>query len=187
MELDERQLARRFCAGDRAAFDELFDRYSGRVLGFATRLTGSRSDAEDLVQDTFLAACEAYATFKRRSGILTWLLGIAIRRWRDESRRKAPETVSFDEDLDSGGVQLRCERNPVERQVIETIDLAEALRRLAPPFREALLLVASQGLTYREAAEVMGEPVGTVKWRVSEASRSIRQALSPIGGEGHEL
>jgi RNA polymerase sigma-70 factor, ECF subfamily len=187
LELDERQLARRFCAGDRDAFDELFDRYSGRVLGFATRLTGSRSDAEDLVQDTFLAACGAYATFKQRSGILTWLLGITVRRWRDGSRRLTPEMVSFDEDLDSDSPELHSEGNPVERQVVTAVSLAEALDKLDPPFRIALVLVASQGLTYKEAAEATGEPVGTVKWRVSEASRRVRQALSTRGGEGYEL
>lgn len=181
LKLDERKLVWRFCAGDRQAFDELFDRYADRVLGFAIHLTRSRADAEDLVQEAFVAACTGYSAFQGRSSILTWLLGIAVRRWRDRSRQQTPEMVSFDEELDSDADVLQFEPNPIERQVIDSISLADALGKLTPPFREALLLVASQGLTYREAAEVTGEPVRTVKWRVSRAMHSVRQSLNATG------
>jgi DNA-directed RNA polymerase specialized sigma24 family protein len=65
-------------------------------------------------------------------------------------------------------------------QTVETVVLDQALQMLDEPFREALLLVHSQGLTYREAAELRGEPVGTVKWRVSEAARRLRQILTTL-------
>lgn len=147
------------------------------------RLTGNRSDAEDLVQEAFVAAYTGQTGFQGRAGILTWLLGIAVRRWRDGRRRKEPEMVALDEEIapdggfpSSGGVS-------VEEKTIHSVLIADALKALEPAYREAVLLVVSQGLTYREAAEVLGEPVGTVKWRVSEAVRKMRQALVIEEGE----
>lgn len=182
MKSDERELIRRFGAGDRQAFDVLFERHAGRVLGFAIRLTGNRSDAEDLVQETFVAAHIGRGTFCGRSGVLTWLLGIAARKWRDRLRCRTPEVTAFDDVIESGLVQASA-----ESRTINSVVVTDALNHLDPPFREALLLVASQGLTYREAADALGEPVGTVKWRVSEASRRIRRILSGTEDECHEL
>ena len=81
MTIDERELMRRFGAGERDGFDAVYDQYAHRVLGFAMRLTGNRSDAEDLVQETFVSAFKGCSTFQGRASILTWLLGIAVRRW----------------------------------------------------------------------------------------------------------
>jgi len=180
---DERELMRRFGAGDREGFDAVYDQYAHRVLGFAMRLTGNRSDAEDLVQETFLAAYMGCAGFRGRSSLLSWLLGIAVRRWRDKGRRLVLDTVTLDDELDA--VQVAAD--PVQGSVINSVVVSDALNRLDPPFREALLLVASQGLSYREAAEALEEPVGTVKWRVSEASRKIRRILSRQEDECNEL
>jgi DNA-directed RNA polymerase specialized sigma24 family protein len=69
-------------------------------------------------------------------------------------------------------------------QVVHSLVVGEALAALPPPFRAALLLVFSQGLTYREAAEVLGEPVGTIKWRVSEATRRVRRHLEAMETDG---
>ena len=100
MSFDERALALKLRAGDRQSFDAVYQCYAGRVMGFALRLTGSRTEAEDLVQEVFLAAYAARATFKGNSRLLSWLLGIAIRRWRDRCRHRTPETLAlsnFDE------------------------------------------------------------------------------------------
>ena len=182
MTLDERELMRRFGAGDRDGFDAVYERYAHRVLGFAMRLTGNRSDAEDLVQDTFVAAFGGCARFQGRSGVLSWLLGIAVRRWRDQRRRLALDTVTLDDDRDEA-LQADC----AEDGVIDSVLIADALSRLESPFREALLLVAQQGLTYREAAEALEEPVGTVKWRVWEATRRTRRFLAGAEDEQDEL
>jgi RNA polymerase sigma-70 factor (ECF subfamily) len=185
MTTDERELMRRFGAGERDGFDAVYDQYAHRVLGFAMRLTGNRSDAEDLVQETFVSAFKGCSTFQGRASILTWLLGIAVRRWRDQRRRPGLDTVELNDDWDTDE-NAPC-TDSVEGAVINSVVVADALSRLAPPFREALLLVASQGLTYREAADVLGEPVGTVKWRVFEATRRLRRILGRSEGEEHEL
>ena len=66
----------------------------------------------------------------------------------------------------------------LESGVLDRLTLDAALATLDLPFREALILIHSQGLTYNEAAEVLGEPAGTVKWRVSEALKSVRRQLA---------
>ena len=188
MTFDERELAMKIRSGDRQGFDAVYQRYADRVMGFALRLTGSRTEAEDLVQDVFLAAYAARSTFKGKSRLLSWLLGIAVRRWRDRCRHRTveAEALSEGEDTEQSQPGLQAEA-ALEDQVVRSLTLTKALDTLESPFREALLLVASQGLTYREAAEILGEPVGTVKWRVWEATRRMRQVLRAVEEEFHEM
>ncbi len=175
-------------AGDHAAFDTLFERHAPQVLGFLINLTGSRAEAEDLVQDVFLAAYRAHASFQGRVKPVSWLLGIAVRRWRDCGRRGRLEVIALDAQTQDGEVERGFPvQTALDDQVLDALTLSQALSRLAPPFREALLLVASQGFTYREAADILGEPVGTVKWRVSEASRRMRGLLKEGEDERNEL
>lgn len=176
MALDERELARQLRAGASEGFAALYDHYAPRVMGFALRLTGSRPEAEDLVQEVFLAAYRGRAGFQGRSGLIVWLLGIAARRWRDLRRCRRLETVPTPGEPE-GDIAEALKTEDMAPQVVRTLMLTEALDELEQPFREALLLVASQGLTYREAAEALGEPVGTVKWRVSVAVRRMRVLL----------
>jgi RNA polymerase sigma-70 factor (ECF subfamily) len=89
MSLDEREWMRRLRDGDPGAFDAVYRLHSARVLGFAARLCGTWEEAEDLTQDVFLAAYHTRSGFGARSRLLTWLLGIAVRRWRDRQRERA--------------------------------------------------------------------------------------------------
>ena len=178
---NEQELAARIRLGSPEGFRDLYDLYSSRLMGFALQLTGSHTQAEDLVQEVFLAAYTGRAGFKGRSRLISWLLGIASRRWRDQCRQYTPPTTDLPtaERLtsDTAGAYSR---SAVEADVINSITLAVALAQLDPSAREALLLVRSQGLTYQEAAEILQEPVGTVKWRVSEATRKMRTLLSAM-------
>jgi RNA polymerase sigma-70 factor, ECF subfamily len=184
-EAGARELERDLRSGERQGFEAVYRAYSGRVLGFAIRLCGNRAEAEDLVQETFLAAYGGRTGYRGRSGLLTWLLGIASRRWRDGNRKQRVDAVSLD-DSESPSVAV-AQPDDLERRVTDGLALSEALNSLDEPFRQALLLVASQGLTYREAAEVTGEPVGTVKWRVFEATRRMRRILGEWEEESDEL
>ncbi|MCC2669812.1 MAG: polymerase, sigma-24 subunit, subfamily [Armatimonadetes bacterium] len=178
MEPDETELVTRVRAGDATAFDALYRSFGARVLGFALRLSENRAEAEDLVQEVFIAAYGARTSYRGRSRLLTWLLGIAARRWRDRCRYDARRPTAL------GGDELLAGRPAtgarVEEQVVETVVLDQALAALDVPFREALLLVHSQGLSYREAAQALGVPIGTVKWRVFEATRRLRRHLEAL-------
>ena len=155
-----------------AAFDRLYARYAPRVMGFALRLAGgNRAEAEDLTQETFLAAYAAGEGFARRASPLPYLMGITWRRWRDKGRQSAKITT---EPLNEETVAAA---DPIE-PIAAAVTINAALQRLAPPVQQAILLTAVQGLTYAEAAQILGVPVGTVKWRVHEGTREIRRILN---------
>ena len=97
MARDDRSLVRQCIAGDRAAFDALYDRHAGRVLNLLRRLCGSDALAEDLTQETFLAAYLSLATWRGQGKFGTWLCGIACRQNAHHRQREAghePEELS---------------------------------------------------------------------------------------------
>jgi RNA polymerase sigma-70 factor (ECF subfamily) len=156
--------------GDTDAFDRLFDQYAPRVLVYLLRLTGSRTEAEDLTQETFLAAFAGRDGYRGRSHPLTWLLGIARRRWRDGRRHPGPCLEPLRE-------AFAVTDDHADRVALAAT-LAAALDRLDEGEREVLLLTAVQGLSYAEAAKILGEPAGTLRWRVYEATRKLRRLLN---------
>ncbi len=173
--LEERRLITRFQAGDPAAFDTLYDAYAPRVFAFAISLVGGcRADAEDLVQETFIAAFQATGSFRGNSRVLTWLLAITLRRVRDSRRRHQPTVLSLSSEYD-----LPSSPAPsLEQTVISDIRYLEALAHLDESQRTAFVLVASQGRTHKEAASLLQTPVATIKWRVAQATKHLRATLS---------
>ena len=169
------KLLARFRTGDKTAFDALYQRYAGGVFAFARRLTQTKEEAEDLTQETFVAAFRSAEGFRGNARMLTWLLGIASRRWRDNRRTPRPQTYALqDGDTETATTHYA----PVEQAALATVSLEGALAQLDVPLREAFLLVAAHGLTHKEAAHILNAPVGTVKWRVAEAGRRLRVLLS---------
>ena len=160
--------------GDNDAFDSLYGEYAPRVLAFFLRLTPSRAEAEDLTQETFLAAYSGRASFQGKAKILTWLLAIAHRRFRDRVIRPKNLTTVNREEIDEASYSVGDHAQAVSIKVT----LASAMDCLDTKERLILTLTAIQGLTFTEAATVLGEPVGTLKWRASEATRKLRTILT---------
>ena len=170
MGCEDENLARGFRRGEQEAFDQAYRAYGGRVLAYARQVTGSRTDAEDLTQEVFLAAYAGRQAFKGRSGLLTWLFSIASRRWRDRQRARQTTEITVDrsylpEQGDAGGLSL------------DAIRLRDAVAGLDPKLREAFHLVMVQGLSHSEAARAMDRPLGTVKWYTATAVRRLREVL----------
>jgi RNA polymerase sigma-70 factor (ECF subfamily) len=168
-EFDELTLAAlRARAGDRAAAAEFVRRSQADVWRLCAHL-GSRADAEDLAQETFARAFGSLHRFAGRSSARTWLLSIARRVCADAIRNRKP--VSPAADLE-----------PVGRgsDPADTVSLRLLLESVDPPFREAFVLTQILGLSYPEAADVVGCPVGTIRSRVARA----RDALVTGLGEG---
>ena len=169
--------AQKIGSGDGRAFDRLYADFAPRVLGYLRLLTENRAAAEDLLQETFLAAYSGRDSYKGTASPLAWLLGIARRRFRDSRRfsQRAPK-IDFAE---------LNEATPDRQNLAAEVERREYLRcclqKLEPSLRDAVKLVLSEGLTYAEAAEVLEEPVGTIKWRVHRATRLLREMLA---GEG---
>jgi RNA polymerase sigma-70 factor (ECF subfamily) len=173
--LEDRRLITHFQQGDRAAFDTLYESYAARVYAFALPLVGGcRADAEDLVQETFVAAFQSAGSFRGGSRVLTWLLGIAHRRLRDRRRRPELVFLALSEEQDT----LIAARTSLEHTVIAGIRYQQALARLEEQQRIAFVLVASQGLTHKEAAALLETPVPTIKWRVAQAAKHLRAILT---------
>ncbi|MGY2047810.1 sigma-70 family RNA polymerase sigma factor [Methylobacterium sp. JK268] len=138
-----------------------------RLRRYALSLTRHAAEADDLVQTTLLKAWEHRARFEPGTNLLAWLFTI-LRNGFVNGRRKHRLEVA-----DPDGRHATDLAEPAGQDHRLAIrDLQAALDRLEPAFREALLLVAVEGLSYEAAAEVLGCPVGTVKSRVSRA-RSV--------------
>lgn len=172
MTQQEQRIVSQFHAGRPGSFDALYEEYGQRVYRFCRRLTPTMSDAEDLTQDVFVAAYTGRERFAGRSSITTWLLRIAVFRWRANGRRRKIETVAL---ADCGSSEPE-QADHAGREVIR-IALARALETLPSDQREAFLLVRGEGLTCREAAEILAVPEGTLKFRVCRAAERLQRAL----------
>lgn len=173
---------------ERNAHENLYRDHVDRVLVFARQLTGNQADAEDLTQEVFLAAFRCLDRFEGRSSILSWLIAIAVRRWRDELRRRQPQCdISLEELTPPHRPHAITDNDVLANQIISNTVLTTALEKLNLPLREAFLLVAQQGFTHREVAEILETPVGTIKWRVAEAVRRLRRTLTEQETADREL
>lgn len=160
---------------DPEQFAVLFRRYAPAIQRYVTRRIGPHA-ADDVVAETFLVAFRQRATFRTGTpDALPWLYGIATnmlrRHWRTEVQQLRllartgtdPVTAPFTDQVDAS--------------VSTNAALAAGLARLSGEQRDALLLVAWGGLSYEQAAEATGVPLGTVQSRVSRARRRLRAAL----------
>jgi len=169
MSVQERRWVQRYLDGDGSAFDEIYDANADRIYRLCYRLCGSRSEAEDLMQEVFVAASRGLKTFEHRSSLGTWLYRIAQGCWRTHLRQKAVGETATDEERREAATGVRNEIN-----IIEHILLEEAILALPDDLRNALILVKCEGLKYREAAKVLGIPQGTIQFRVHEAIIRMR-------------
>ena len=166
--------------GDAEAFAALVRHYDPGLRSLAFRLLGDRDLMDDVLQDAYLKAYRALPRFKGRSRLGTWLYRIVYNAAVDELERGRRGTyVPLDEVVDPpdprpGTADAVATRN----------DLAEALARLAPEDRATVLMVDAQGFDYREAAEVLGVPEGTVASRLNRARRTLRGVLAGGRAEG---
>ena len=158
---------------ERDGFAALYAQFGPRLFRFCLRLTGGKTDeAEDLAQEVFVAAFQK-PTWDGRAKLTTWLFKIAVYRWQAQNRRPQPEplTDAQRETLPAPGVALDAAQNV-------RMDSQAALFQLTAHEREAFLLVKSEGLTTREAAQILDVPQGTVKFRVFSAIKKLQRSLS---------
>lgn len=173
---DEAQLIHRCHGGDGAARRELYDRTSGRIYGLLLRMTGSRDDAFDLSQSTYVRAFERIAQFDGRSSVSTWLYRIAVNEALQLIRHRATERVRLKELEEPRGA-----RDTAPSQMAR-IDVQDALAELDADERAILLLRYQEGLDYRKIAEVLECAEGTVGSRLNRARARMREILA--GGYG---
>ncbi|MDQ3412699.1 MAG: sigma-70 family RNA polymerase sigma factor, partial [Chloroflexota bacterium] len=171
IELSDAELIGRAAEGDAHALEILYDRYSSVVLSFAFRLVADRQVAEEVLQEAFFRAWQQGKAFNAGRGtFVTWLLSITHNLAIDEirKRRRRPQKAESEEPeaflammADAG---TGVEDEVWLRALRDTISVA--LRELPTAQRDAIELAYYQGLTQREIADRLGEPLGTVKTRM---------------------
>ncbi len=175
MDLDL-QLVGKARDGDLDAFGDLVSRHQHRLVHFLRMMmssAGDREAAEDVAQEAFLRAFRSLGQFRGQSTFKTWLYQIAtnvartqVTRRRNRKEEQEPETRP---DVPSG--------ENVERRIIAHDQLRRALADLPDDWREAVLLRDIEGLEYREIAEVLGIPMGTVESRIFRGRQRLKAAL----------
>ena len=166
--------------GDLCAFNRIVSRYQNQVVNLAARMLGSRAQAEDVAQDTFISAYRSLGRF-RGGNLRSWLLRIAANGSRDELRRRRRRSESsLEETFENPSFQpVSVEVSPDEAAQRGELnaEIQRAILTLSFDQRTALVLVDVQGLSYGEASEAMAVSVGTVKSRLSRARSRVRDAL----------
>lgn len=173
---DGAALLGRIARGDRGALAELYSQYQRPLFRYLCQLTPDRGLAEEILQDTLVAVWQGAGSFAGRSSLRTWLFGIARRQAHNTLRKRGLPLAGED------ALAELSDPDPMpEEQVLARADadeLARKIAQLAPVHREALTLCFVNGLTYDEIAQVVGIPEGTVKSRLSNAKRALRQLLN---------
>lgn len=170
METSDEDLARAAAGGDRGAFAVLVDRVYDKLFGLSFRLTGTREEAEDLVQDICLALPAKLGTFKGQAKFTTWLYRVAVNAAHDRRRRQAAHARAS---LGWGDVELGRIAAAAEHRE-GTAWLMAAMGTLPDDLRDTLALVLEDDLTHAQAGEILGLSEGTVSWRLSQARKHLR-------------
>lgn len=179
-------LAQRAARGDDAAFAILVRRYQNAVYEMACRMLGDRDAGLDAAQEVFLKAHGALDRYDKGRKFSTWILAIARNHCIDQIRKPARRlsTQLSDEDrLPANGSE-----NPgrAVEQAQEHILIERAVDELSDNYKEAVNLYHFQGLSYAEAAEVQGVPLGTFMARLHRARKQLRDKLRPLLGADDE-
>ena len=172
----------RAVVGDAQAFADLVERLEMRVYRFILRQVSAVTEAEDLTQDTFLEVYRNLHRFRGASKFSTWVMGIALNISRNYRSRAPERRYQFQSDE---VLERRADGAATPGRQAEVNEAARAvhqgLAELPDELREALVLVSIEGMSYEQAAEVAGIPVGTAKNRVFRARRQLRDMLRDQG------
>jgi RNA polymerase sigma-70 factor (ECF subfamily) len=188
-------LAAKCVAGDGAAWEELARTQHRRIYGICYRFIGSASEAEDLTQDVFIKVFRNLDSFDpARGGFNTWLTTLTRNMLVDNYRRARMDRVTDslnetmgDEDDGPSKLDRLADSGRSQEQHVAGLELRaqiqEALKRVSPELREAVILRDLEDMDYKDIAEVLGVPQGTVKSRISRGRCELAKLLKCIEGQ----
>lgn len=174
--------------GDQDALGLLYERYSRAVYSFSLRIVGDAQVAEEILQEVFVRAWQQGGSFQTaRGSLITWLLSITHNLSIDEVRRRKRRPQKADsEEPELILASLPDEGSDVEEEAWLSslrVSIQDALQQLPAAQREAIELAYFQGLTQREIADTLGEPLGTIKTRMRLGMLKLREQLGPVVSE----
>jgi RNA polymerase sigma-70 factor (ECF subfamily) len=182
---DESTLVAAAKAGDISAFETLVGRYERKIFRLTQNITQNREDAEDAMQEAFLKAFEHLQAFEGNSRFYTWLVRIAVNQALMKLRKRRPNVVSLDEEVDTGEDMVPREvedwgPSPADRYAQTELSeiLTKVIGELDPPFRIVFQLRDIEELSTEETADALGLSVPAVKSRLLRARLKLRQTLN---------
>jgi RNA polymerase sigma-70 factor, ECF subfamily len=170
--------------------DERFEQdvipFMSQLYPAALRMTRNHSDAEDLVQETFAKAYAAFHQFKPGTNLRAWLHRILANTFINSYRKKRREPMQdlgaeFSDDWQTSNDPLAPQARSAETEALERLadsDILQALRELPEEFRVAIYLADIEGYPYKQIAEMMGTPIGTVMSRLHRGRAKLRTQLA---------
>jgi RNA polymerase sigma-70 factor (ECF subfamily) len=177
---------------DQATFSDQAVPFMGSLYTAALRMTRNPADAEDLVQETYLKAYRAFGGFREGTNLKAWLYKILtntfINSYRSKKRR--PEQTDLDEVEDLylyrrlGGLEAVAASRSAEEEVLDHFtdaDVKAAVEALPEQFRMAVLLADVEGFSYKEIAEILDIPIGTVMSRLHRGRKALQKVLHDVG------
>jgi RNA polymerase sigma-70 factor (ECF subfamily) len=180
--VDDAALVRASQRGDREAFGLLVSRHAPSIFRLTTRMLGSTADAEDVAQETFVAAFKALSRFQFDAKFSTWLYRIAMNKCTDSLRSRRPQDISLDATEESSTWEPKDEETPhwEFEQAELAWELDKGIQALPHLYRESFVLKHVEGLGYDEMSAVLGVHRDTLKMRVYKARTLLCQSLAHL-------
>jgi RNA polymerase sigma-70 factor (ECF subfamily) len=186
VDTDDQDLVARCRRGEVAAFEPLVERYRERVWRLALGYVRDREEAWDVAQEAFIRAWQALPSFREQSAFYTWLFRIVVNVATDRVRARAARGRAFGADPVPEEEWERVMTDPAAgpdeaaTRTEERARIQRALEALPEHHRAIIMLSDLEGLSYREIAEVLDIPMGTVMSRLHNARKRLRQVLGPL-------
>jgi RNA polymerase sigma-70 factor (ECF subfamily) len=183
---DEHELIERCLAGDTAAFEPLVERYRQRVWRLAYQLLHDREDAWDCAQEAFVRAFHSLRSFRGHAAFYTWLFRITVNVATDRQRSRGAQARAFgaerlpEEEWKRTMPDTRARPDQAAAQSEQRERIRQALDALPPKARTIIMLSDVEGLSYREIADVLDCPIGTVMSRLHNARKRLQALLGPM-------
>lgn len=177
MQTPDEALASAAAMGDRDAFAALLERHYDRIFGLSFRLTGIRSEAEDLTQDICCSLPAKLQGFRHEARFSTWLYRVTVNAAHDRRRRAATRARAGD-----GWGDWEIARQAEMAEAAAAQDwLTLTMRHLPAELRDTVALTLGEALSQKEAADILGVSEGTVAWRMSEVKKRLRDMARAEG------
>ncbi len=187
------RLIGRVQSGEVAAFEEVYSIYGKKILGYIYRMTGSRADAEDLAQETFVSAFRKIGTLKENRKFQSWLYRIAQNKVYQRFRTRPPqhESIDAEEGLDAADLRRLTTSTKNPESSIMSKELQDVVQRvidsLPEKYREVFVLSAVHKLSYQEISEIVGRSLGSVKSDIHRARLKVRDRVKAYLGEDYGM
>ena len=177
------ELIERCLNGDQAAWETIVRMYWRRVFNIAYKFVGRHDMAEDLTQDVFLKLYKSLDTFDRRANFQTWLISVSRNLCIDHYRSVRKERETINRDVDAGDLHPISHETAADTKLEQrdrVVLLRQALDKLAPTLRTAVMLRDIQELTYQEIADKLRLPEGTVKSRINRGRTELARQIQKL-------